>query len=132
MEAEAKPKRGSPTALALEASHQASSAAHAADHADRWALEITRLAEEQPDAGLGVVVPVALRAAELAERSAMVAAQARRRARALVDDQGDRTRAAWMNALRVQLREASRARTTAEAAAEEAETAVASVASRAA
>lgn len=127
METASEPRRGSPASIALEASHQASGAVYAADRADRWALEITRLAEERPADGLGVVVPVALRAAELAERSAVVASEARRRARALVEDQGDRTRAAWMNALRVQLRVASRARTTAETAAEEAAAAVASI-----
>jgi hypothetical protein len=127
METASEPQRGSPAAIALEASRQASGAAHAADHADRWALEITRLAQERPSDGLGVVVPVALRAAEVAERSAMVAAEARRRARALIDDQGDRTRAAWMNALRVQARVASRARTSAEAAADEAAAAVAAI-----
>lgn len=127
MEASAKPKRGSPAALALETSQEALGAAHAADHADRWALEITRLAQERPDAGLSVVVPVALRAAEVAERSLIVAAEARRRARALAGDQGERSRSAWMNALRVQLRVASRARTAAEAAAEEAASAVSAV-----
>jgi hypothetical protein len=127
MEAASQQQRGNPDAMALEASHQASGAAYAADQADRWALEITRLAEERPSDGLGLVVPVALRAAELAERSAMVASEARRRARALVEDQGNRTRAAWLGALRVQLRVASRARTTAEEAAREAEEAVASV-----
>jgi hypothetical protein len=127
MEAASQPQRGEPASMALEASHQACGAVHAADHADRWALEITRLAEDRPDDGLGVVVPVALRAAELAARSALVAVEARRRALTLVSDQGQRSRSAWLGALRAQVRVASRARSTAEAAAREAETAVASV-----
>jgi hypothetical protein len=121
------PKREDPTSIALEASRVASGAAHAADHADRWALEITRLAQDHPDAGLGVVVPVALRAAELAARSSMLASEARRRAQLLVDGGGERTRTALIGALRAQVRVATRARRTAEAAAREAEAAVASV-----
>jgi len=102
-------------------------AAHAADHADRWALEITRVAQERPHDGLGRVAPVALRAAELAQRSAMVASEAGRRARLLAEEQGGRTLTDWLGALRLQLRVAARARATAETAAGEAEAAVASV-----
>ena len=127
MGAAAKPQRGGPASIAREASREAAGAAHAADHADRWALEITRMAEARPHRGLGVVAPAALRAAELAQRSAMVASEAGRRARLVAGDQGGRTRAEWLRALRLQVRVAARARKTAETAADEAETAVTSV-----
>jgi hypothetical protein len=57
----------------------------------------------------------------------MLASEARRRAQLLVDGGGERTRTALIGALRAQVRVATRARRTAEAAAREAEAAVASV-----
>jgi len=121
------PQPRSAVAIARAASLQACAATHAADHADRWALEITRMAEEQPAAGLGVVVPVALRAAELAERCAILAAEARRQALRLAEDPGGRTRSEWLANLREHLRVAARAARSAEQAAIEAATAVRSV-----
>jgi len=127
MRATPPPQPRSVVAIVRAVSRQACAASHAADHADRWAIEITRLAEEYPAAGLGVIVPVALRAAELAERCAILAAGARRQALDLAEDQGDFTRSEWVSRLREHLRVAWRAARSAEEAAVEAASAVRSV-----